>query len=99
MIQNDICKKCGGICCQGQLSGYPKCRWLADSGCMLCQNHRDSGCNFFPFVIVEDQRLPKSRRVFLDTCCPYFLEFAKMRDQILDSDTYSLLILEGTYRK
>jgi hypothetical protein len=66
---------------------------------MLCQDHRDSGCNFFPFVIIDDHRFVNHRRVFLDTACPHYLEFAKFRNQITDDDKYSLVILEGTYRK
>lgn len=99
MIVNDICKTCGGLCCQGKISGKPQCKWLGKDGCFLCATHRDNACNLYPFIIVEDQRFPIKRRIFLDTACPYFQEFAKDREKIPDSyDTYSLLILEGTYR-
>ena len=100
MIVNSVCKQCDGLCCKGGITGHPKCRWLSeDKGCMTCPDHRDAACNIYPFIIVEDHRYPNKRRVFLDTACPYFQEFAKMRDQIKDTDGYSLVILEGTYRK
>ena len=93
MIVSDICKQCGGICCKGEISGHPPCAWLLENGCKIPPELRDNSCNHYPFIIVEDKRFPKSRRVFLDTGCPYFGEFVKMRDQINADETYSLMIL------
>lgn len=93
MIVNDICKQCGGICCKGEISGLPQCAWLTETGCIIPPEKRDNSCNHYPFVIIEDKRFVKSQRVLLDTGCPYYHEFEKMRDQIKEGETYSILIL------
>jgi len=90
IIDENICKKCGGICCQGKITGHSKCMWLSDEGCILCPKCRGTTCSLFPFVIYEDMRIPNPRRVFLDTACPYYYEFIHMRDQIKDTDECSV---------
>jgi len=98
LIVSDVCKKCGGVCCKGEITGHPKCKWLSDTGCILCPDCRGTTCSIFPFVIIEDIRLPKPRRVFLDTACPYYYEFINYRDQIKDTDECSMKLREDIER-
>ena len=97
ITNNSICGKCGGICCQGKLSGKTACKWLTSTGCVACEIHRCPACLLYPFVLIEDTRFPNTRRVFLDTACPHFLEFAKYLDQIKKDDPYQILVVHKKF--
>jgi len=97
IIKDDICKECGGICCQGKVSGYAPCGWLTPTGCNMCDKHRNPTCNIWPYVIVDDRRFPNSRRIFLDTGCPHWREFVKHYDKLPKEERlqdYSLVIMK-----
>ena len=99
MIVNDICRVCGGKCCQGFVSGKEPCQHVGSTGCTLTRDNRHSVCNVYPFIIVEDLRFPNSHRVFLDTGCPYWQAFVGMRSDIPDDEEFSLYIPDNKVKK
>ena len=97
IIKDSICKKCGGKCCAGILSGMPKCKHLTPTGCVLPEGTRYPSCDVYPYILVKDQRFPNDKRLFLDVKCPYWKKFIKYRDTITDNDygTIGLMILDS----
>jgi hypothetical protein len=93
MITHEICKFCGGKCCTGEITGtYKKCDYLGNNGCTHPDGERNVMCNVYPYVIILDTRQPHSRRVFLDTSCPYWHLFVDLYKDIRDDDPVSLAI-------
>jgi hypothetical protein len=95
MIRDPVCKECGW-CCDGTLSGLPKCKHLSSTGCILAEDKRYPSCDLYPYILVKDMRFKNERRLFLDINCPYWKEFIKYQDQITDNDykTLSLVIMD-----
>jgi len=94
MIKDPICKECGR-CCDGTLSGLPKCKHLSSTGCILAEDKRYPSCDLYPYILVKDMRFKNSRRMFLDMTCPHWKKFIQYHDTIdKDYKTLSLVIMD-----